>query len=74
VAFEVRPRWKDELQAIVEVPGCGTFPDEASARAWAIATHTTVTSGGFLPLKLKARAVDGRHRRLTRRCSVARCR
>ncbi len=27
------------------------------ARSWAIATHTTVLSGGFLPLKAKARAL-----------------
>jgi len=33
-----------------------TFPDEASAQAWASATLATVLSGGFLPLKPKARA------------------
>ena len=61
MAFKVRPRRNGKFQAIVEASGfppvCGTFPDEASARAWAIATNTTVLSGGFLPLKPKARAL-----------------
>ena len=61
MAFKVRPRRNGKFQACVEAPGfppgCGTFPDAASARAWAIATNTTVLSGGFLPLKPKARAL-----------------
>ena len=61
MAFKVRPRRNGNFQACVEAPGfppvCGTFPDAASARAWAIATNTTVLSGGFLPLKPKARAL-----------------
>ena len=61
MAFKVRPRRNGKFQATVEAPGfppvSGTFPDEGSARSWAIATHTTVLSGGFLPLKPKARAL-----------------
>jgi hypothetical protein len=38
-------------------PVCGRFLDEASARAGAIATNTAALSGGFLPLKPKARAL-----------------
>lgn len=52
MAFKVRPRRNGKFQATVEAPGfppvSGTFPDEGSARSWAIATHTTVLSGGFL--------------------------
>ena len=61
MAFKIRPRKNGKFQAIVDAPGfppvCGTFPDEGSARSWAIATNTTVLSGGFLPLKPKARAL-----------------
>ena len=61
MAFKVRPRRNGKFQATVEAPGfppvSGTFPDEGSARSWAIATHTTVLSGSFLPLKAKARAL-----------------
>jgi hypothetical protein len=64
MAFEGRPGRNGKFQACVAAPGllpaCGTLPDDASARAWAIATNTTNTtalSGGFLPLKPKARAL-----------------
>ena len=61
MAFKIRPRKNGKFQAIVDAPGfppvCGTFPDEGSARSWAIATNTTVLSGGYLPLKPKARAL-----------------
>ena len=60
MAFKVRPRWNGKFQATVEAPGfppvSGTFPEEGSARSWAIATPAPVLSGGFLPLKPKAHA------------------